>query len=94
MHTAILVPPKQRVALLSALDSANHTLKRSAGGFMPSLQPVKRSGPQTIETITKRTVLALECNGLVTLDNEACPSRATLTDSGLKLAEQLKAEAA
>lgn len=89
MHTATLVPPKQRVALLSALDSANHTLKRSAGGFMPSLQPVKRCGPQTVETITKRTVLALESNGLVQLDDIACPSQATLTEAGKQLAKRL-----
>lgn len=91
MHATALVPPKQRVALLSALNSVGHTLKRSAGGFMPSLQPVKRSEPQTVETVTKRTVLALEHSGYVALDDSACPSRATLTESGRKLAEQLKA---
>ena len=57
--------------------------------------PVRRphSGPTQSHNVTKRMALHLQRIDLVRFDDDACPSRMTLTDEGCALARELLAAA-
>lgn len=92
MHAQVHVPPLRRDALLAMLRVPSHTLVRRNGGFSP-LGPERTttSGACTVLQFTKRLVLMLDRDGLVTLDDPDFPETCTLNPDGKHLAEQLDA---
>ena len=85
------VPPLQRAALLAALDSFMHTLRRMRGGYVALGASVRTSGPAVAHTVTRRMALRLEREGLARFDEPDFPTAVTLTPDGVVLAEQLRA---
>lgn len=84
------VPPLQREALLAALQSPTHTLRRMRGGYVALGADVRTSGEATAHTVTRRMALRLEREGLVDFDDPFFPDRITLNARGVALAEQLR----
>jgi len=76
--------PAVSAALMAALETPAHTLRRTREGFVSSrpAQPV---------AVTRRCANQLERDGLFAFDNPAFPSALTLTQEGLKAARQIKA---
>ena len=78
-------------ALLAALDSPGHTLRRFNGDFIATPPRQRTSGTIATRNFTKRVVLRLHRDGLLRMDDIHCPAAATLTPEGHALAEQLRA---
>jgi|SRR5690606_27812331 len=93
MTTPAHIPPLQREALLAALQSPNHTLRRMRGGYVALGADVRTSGAATAHTVTRRMALRLEREGLVDFDDPFFPDRVTLNARGLALAQQLRTSA-
>ncbi|MEN5207997.1 hypothetical protein ABE493_07725 [Stenotrophomonas terrae] len=85
-HTALV-----RDALLEAIDAPAHTLRRSAGTFSAPPRVNRTSGPKRTVSFSKRILLKMCDAGLIKLDDPNVPSSATLTDSGIRAASELKA---
>lgn len=83
--------PAVRDALLAALCTPSHTLKRGCGGFVAFDGPVKRSGPTTYQAVTLRTINRMREDGLVKFDEPEFPRVITLTDAGIAAARELQA---
>lgn len=81
---------KMRDALLAAIATPSHTLQRGCGGYIAlGASTVKHSGPKLFQAFTRRTVNRLLDAGLVTFDEPEFPTRITLTDAGVRSAQQL-----
>lgn len=76
--------PTVRAALMAALNTPAHTLRRTRGGFVSS-RPIQAA------PISRRCANQLERDGLFEFDNPAFPSAITLTREGLEAAQQLQA---
>lgn len=83
--------PILRAALLAALASPNHTLRRAKGGFAATGIKIRTSSSRAIAAFTRRAVNKLQREGLVEFDNEGAPSEARLTSAGVEVATQLQA---
>lgn len=90
MSTGPYVPPQQREALLAALQSPTHTLRRMRGGYVALGADVRTSGAATAHAVSRRMALRLEREGLADFDDPACPTVITLNAEGLALARQLQ----
>ncbi|HVI60097.1 MAG TPA: hypothetical protein VM619_14660 [Luteimonas sp.] len=90
---ALYVPPLQRAALLAALQSPNHTLRRMRNGYIALADDVRTSGEATVVIVTRRMALRLKREGLVDFDDSKYPERVMLNARGVALAEQLRAAA-
>lgn len=86
------IPPLQREALLAALQSPTHTLRRMRGGYVALGADVRTSGQATAHLVTRRMALRLEREGLVEFDDPMFPDTVTLNRKGIALAEQLRAQ--
>ncbi|GAB3305786.1 hypothetical protein [Luteimonas notoginsengisoli] len=86
------IPPLQREALLAALQSPTHTLRRMRGGYVALGADVRTSGTATAHTVTRRMALRLEREGLVDFDDPDYPTVITLNAHGVALAEQLRSQ--
>lgn len=87
------VPPLRRDALLAMLRVPSHTLVRRDGGFSPlGAERTNTSGARTVNSFTKRLVLMLDRDGLVTLDDPEFPETCTLNRDGRALAERIDAQ--
>jgi hypothetical protein len=84
------IPPLQREALLAALQSPTHTLRRMRGGYVALGADVRTSGKATAHLVTPRMAKRLEREGLADFDDPECPDAVTLNDQGVALAEQLR----
>lgn len=84
------VPPKEREALLAALTSPTHKLRRMRGGFVAVAGDGRTSGTTTAYTVSKRMALRLEREGFVEFDHPEYPDVITLNDQGVALATQLR----
>lgn len=91
MSVAPHIPPQQREALLAALQSPTHTLRRMRGGYVALGANVRTSGQATVHQVSRRMALRLEREGLVEFDHPVYPDRITLNADGLALAQQLRA---
>jgi len=78
-------------ALLAALDTPTHSLRRGPGGFIAVGQPIKKSGPVPYQAFTRRAIKFLEREGLAEFDVPEFPSVVTLTEAGVAAARELKA---
>lgn len=80
------VTPKEREALLAAFSAAGHTLKRTRDGF---------ASPATPEVaFTRRTMNWLDNRAWIRYDDPDVPRAATLTQLGIKSAQELTAAGA
>lgn len=84
------IPPKERDALLAALQSPTHTLRRMRGGYVALGADVRTSGRATAHVVTRRMALRLEREGLVDFDDPEFPTVITLNAHGVALATQLR----
>lgn len=89
--TTITYTPTVRAALLAALDTPTHTLRRGCGGFVAIGAPIRQSAPRMMQTFTRRVVNWLERDGLAEFDDLEFPSNVTLTADGIAAAQELKA---
>lgn len=89
--TATAYTPTVRAALLAALDTPTHSLRRGCGGFIATGAPIRQSVPRTMPVFTRRVVNWLERDGLAEFDDPNSPSNVTLTADGLAAAQELKA---
>lgn len=78
------IKPLQRQALLAALDSPNHRFDRTRMGYVPA-------GVTPAPVFTLRLMRMLEAGYLLTFDDTAFPTSATLTRQGVALAGKLQA---
>jgi|GEM_PF-1398230 len=87
--------PQIRAALLAAATAPHHRLRRCAGGFTaPPPERVRTSGHAQVPVITRRTVLRLERDGLVTFDDGTeYSTTVSLTDEGLHAVRELRGDA-
>lgn len=76
--------PIVREALLAALASPDHTLRRTRGGF--------KGTPERV--FTKRAINWLEQTGLANFDQREFPTTVTLNQRGIEHAQQLSAPGA
>lgn len=83
--------PLKRDALLQAYGSPTRSLVRACGGYMAQGGPLHCSGVKHIRLFTRRLLNMLEYDGLVAFDKPQWPNTATLTPTGIALAEQLHA---
>ncbi|WP_447940126.1 hypothetical protein [Pseudoxanthomonas mexicana] len=82
--------PKMRDALLAAIATPSRTLQRACGGYVAlGTSTVRHSGPKLFQAFTRRTVNRLLDAGLVTFDEPEFPTRITLTEAGVRSAQQL-----
>lgn len=84
------IPEKEREALLAALQSPTHTLRRMRGGYVALGADVRTSGKATAYTVTRRMALRLERRGLVDFDQPEFPNVVTLNANGVALATRLR----
>ena len=82
--------PTLRAALLAALASPNHTLRRAKGGFTATGIKIRTSSASAIAAFTRRAVNKLQREGLVEFDNDGAPSEVRLTSIGLQVARELQ----
>ncbi|WP_027489355.1 hypothetical protein [Rhodanobacter sp. OR92] len=75
--------PTVRAALMAALNTPAHTLRRTRGGFVSSK-------PTQVAPISRRCANQLERDGLFEFDNPGFPSAMTLTREGLDAARLLQ----
>ena len=83
MTTLTETPPLQRQALLSMLADPDRALTLVPGGFFC---PANRPHP----IFTRRTIKAMERDGLIKVDAPFCTTRVEMTDQGLAIATQLQ----
>lgn len=89
--TAATYTPTVRAALLAALDTPTHSLRRGCGGFIATGAPIRQSAPRMMPAFTRRVVNWLERDGLAEFDDPDFPSNVTLTADGIAAAQELKA---
>lgn len=82
--------PMMRDALLAAINTPNHSLRRGPGGFLALGTPIRKSGAVSVPAFTRRTVNRLDNAGLVTFDDPDFPSCVTLTQAGIDAAKQIQ----
>lgn len=92
MPNATTYTPTVRAALLAALESPTHSLKRAPGGFVALGTPITSSAPKMFQAFTRRAINWLEREGLAEFDEPDFPRSVTLTDAGLEAAQQIRAE--
>lgn len=85
------VPPQQRAALLAALESPTHTLRRMRGMYVALPAVTRTSGTTEAHAVSMRMAMRLEREGLAKFDEPDFPTAVTLTPDGVVLAEQLRA---
>ncbi len=93
MTTTAHITPLQRQALLAALQSPTHTLRRMRGGYVALGADVTTSGPATAHAFTGRMMNMLYRDNLVDFDQPTFPDRVTLNAHGREIAEQLRTRA-
>lgn len=90
MSTDTPLPPLQRDALLAALATPNHTLRRTRRGYIALDADVRKSGAATAHVFTGRLMNMLWRAALVDFDPPDYPSTVTLTTRGKAIAQQLR----
>jgi hypothetical protein len=81
--------PKMRDALLAAYRTPSRSLRRACGGYIATGAPIRTSGPVLYQAFTIRTLNRLENAGLVAYDTPEFPTCITLTDAGVREANEL-----
>lgn len=84
------IPPLQRQALLAALATPTHTLRRMRGGYVALGADVTTSGPATAQAFTGRLVKMLWREGYVEFDQPEFPSTVKLNPHGRQTAQRLR----
>lgn len=84
----------QRLAIAEAFRSPSRSLVRVGASFTALNQREARSGMRRSPAFTLRLVRMLDRAYLIDFDDEAFPSRATLTSKGLRIGQELAAGAA
>lgn len=82
--------PTVRAALLAALETPSHSLRRGPGGYVAFGRSIRTSGPASCEAFTRRVVNWLERDGLAEFDDPMYPTTVTLTNAGVSEAQRIK----
>lgn len=90
----MILQPVARRALIAALGSQGHALRRTRGGFVSTPAQVKTSTAVTVEVFTRRAINWLDNANLVAFDDPDFPRSVKLTVRGVAMAQRLVANGA